>query len=104
MKYIMRVSMPGETANARIKDPQFAAKMKEALTEVKAEAAYFGTVSGHRGGYVVVDINNAAELPAKAEPFFLWLQAEIDFYPVMTPDDLSKAGPAIESAVKKWGK
>jgi hypothetical protein len=104
MKYIMRVSMPGETANEKIKDPQFGMKMKEALTEVKAEAAYFGTICGNRGGYVVLDINNASEMPAKAEPFFLWLNAEIDFYPVMTPEDLAKAGPAIESAVKKWGK
>jgi hypothetical protein len=104
MKYIMRVSMPGAVANERIKDPQFAAKMKEALTEVKAEAAYFGTICGDRGGYVVVNVDSASEMPAKAEPFFLWLQAEVDFFPVMTPEDLAKAGPAIEAAVKKWGK
>lgn len=104
MKYIMKVSMPGETANLRIKDPQFAAKMKEALTEVKAEAAYFGTICGDRGGYIIVNIDNASEMPAKAEPFFLWLNANIDFIPVMTPEDLGKAGPAIEAAVRKWGK
>ena len=104
MKYIMKVSMPGETANLRIKDPQFAAKMQEALTEVKAEAAYFGTICGDRGGYIIVNIDNASEMPAKAEPFFLWLNAEIDFLPVMTPEDLGKAGPAMEAAVRKWGK
>ena len=39
---------------------------------------------------------------AIAEPFFIWLKAEIEFYPVMTPEDLGKAGPAIEAAFKKW--
>jgi hypothetical protein len=46
-------------------------------------------------------LNDAAQMPAVAEPFFTWLGAEIDFLPVMTIDDLAKAGPAIESAVRK---
>jgi hypothetical protein len=104
MKYLMKVSMPNPVANERIKDPQFSAKMKDVLAEVKAEAAYFSTICGDRGGYIVVNIDNASEMPAKAEPFFLWLQAEIDFIPVMTPEELGKAGPSIEAAVKKWGK
>jgi hypothetical protein len=32
------------------------------------------------------------------------MNAEIDLMPVMTPEDLGKGGPAIEAAVKKWGK
>jgi len=42
-------------------------------------------------------------MPAIAEPFFLWLDAGIDFLKVMKPEDLSKAGPSIGAAVKKWG-
>jgi len=70
---------------------------------VKAEAAYFGTIDGGRGGYIVVNMNDASQMPALAEPFFLWLGADIDFIPVMTPEDLAKAEPAIGEAVKKWG-
>ena len=40
--------------------------------------------------------------PAIAEPFFLWLNAEVTFLPVMKPEDLAKAGPAIGAAAKKW--
>jgi hypothetical protein len=29
-------------------------------------------------------------------------RASIEIYPVMTPDDLAKAGGAIENAVKKY--
>jgi hypothetical protein len=70
---------------------------------VKAEAAYFTTICGHRGGYVIVNMDDASQIPAIAEPFFMALKAEIEFYPVMTPEDLGKGGAAIEAAGKKWG-
>jgi hypothetical protein len=104
MKYILKVRIPTESGNLRIKDPQFGAKMKDVLAEVKAEAAYFGVICGNRGGYVIVNIDDASQLPAKAEPFFLWLGADVDFIPVMTLEDLGKAGGSIEAAAKKWGK
>lgn len=104
MKYIMKVKMAsGESGNDLLKDPLFGKKMHDLLAEVKAEAAYFTTVCGNRGAYVIVNIDDASQIPAISEPFFHWLKAEIDFYPVMTPEDLGKAGPAIDTAVKKWG-
>ena len=103
MRYIMRVRIPMERGNEAIRDPQFGQKMSEVLGEVKAEAAYFTTLDGQRGAFVVVNLNDASEMPAVAEPFFLWLNADIDWFPVMKPEDLGKAGPAIGAAVKKWG-
>ena len=102
MKYILKVKIPNPYGNELLKNPQFGMKMKEVLEEVKAEAAYFTTIDGCRGGYVVVNMNDASEIPAIAEPFFLWLNADIEFVPVMTPQDLAKAGPSIEAAAKKW--
>jgi hypothetical protein len=104
MKFIMKVTIPNEYGNDLLKDPGFGNKMKELLQGAKAEAAYFTTFCGDRGGYVVVNLDDASQIPAIAEPFFFALHAEIDFYPVMTPEDLAKAGPGIEAAVKKWGK
>ncbi|HLP71640.1 MAG TPA: hypothetical protein VK155_01980 [Bacteroidales bacterium] len=104
MKYLMRVKMSKDSGNSSLMDPDFGKKMREVLTEVKAENAYFTTIDGCRGGYIVVNIDNPSQMPAISEPFFLWLNAEIDFYPVMSPDDLEKAAPAIEKAVKKWGR
>jgi hypothetical protein len=104
MKYIMKVRMAsGDEGNKMLKDPLFGKKMQDLLTEIKAEAAYFSTICGNRGGYIVVNLDDASQMPAIAEPFFLWLNAEIDFVPVMTPQDLGKAEPAIAAAVKKWG-
>jgi hypothetical protein len=69
---------------------------------VGAEAAYFTSMDGHRGGYIIVNMKDASQIPAVAEPFFLWLGAKVEFIPVMTPEDLGKAGPSIAAAVKKW--
>lgn len=78
--------------------------MDELLKEIKAEAAYFTTICGQRGAYIVVNMNDVSEMPAISEPFFLWLNADIDFFPVMRPEDLAKAGSSIGAAVQKWGK
>jgi len=42
------------------------------------------------------------QIPASAEPWFLAFNASIEIHPVMIPDDLAKAGGAIENAVKKY--
>jgi hypothetical protein len=102
MKYIMKLRMSLDKGNEALSDPMFGKKMKELIAEIKAEAAYFTTVNGHRGGYFILNINDASEIPAIAEPFFFWLNAEVEFLPVMLPEDLAKAGPAIEAATKRW--
>jgi hypothetical protein len=103
MRYILKFTFPPDAGNTAIRDPKFGHKMQQLLGDIKAEAAYFCSVDGKRGGYIVVQMNDASQIAAIAEPFFLWFNADVEFVPVMTPDDLGKAGPSIESAVKKWG-
>lgn len=103
MRYILKFNIPTDAGNATLRDPQFGAKMQQLLNDIKAEAVYFTTVNGQRGGYAVIQMDDASQIPAVAEPFFYWLKADVEFLPVMMPEDLMKAGPAIESAIKKWG-
>jgi hypothetical protein len=103
MRYIMKVSMSEEAGNANVRDPKFGEKVQTLLKEVKAEAAYFTTIEGRRGAYIVVNMDDASQMPAMAEPFFLWFKGKVKFIPVMLPQDLAKAGPAIASAIQKWG-
>ncbi|HEX9784921.1 MAG TPA: hypothetical protein VGA56_19605 [Opitutaceae bacterium] len=103
MLFLLKVRIPIEAGNTALRDPDFGKKMNELLASIKAQAAYFTTVDGQRGGYVAVDMKDASELPAIAEPFFLWLKADITALPAMRPEDLAKAGPAIGEAVKRWG-
>jgi hypothetical protein len=103
MRFLMKVEIPTDAGNKAISDPKFGQKMQAVLKEVGAEAAYFTSMRGQRGAYIIVNMKDASQIPALAEPFFLWLNARVEFIPVMLPEDLGKAGPAIGNAVKKWG-
>jgi hypothetical protein len=48
-------------------------------------------------------MEDASQIPAVAEPFFLAFGANIEIDPVMSPEDLTNATPAIEQAVQKYG-
>ena len=72
------------------------------LADAKPEAAYFTAEGGQRGGIMVVNISDVSQIPALAEPWFLTGNAKVEFIPAMTPEDLAKAGPSIEAAVKKY--
>src|SRR5687768_18322471 len=102
MRYLMKLHIPNEPGNKAVGDPGFGAKMQQTLKDVGAEAAYFTTVEGQRGGYIIVNIDDESQIPAIAEPFFFWLKANIELLPVMLPKYLARAGPAIGAAVQKW--
>jgi len=103
MKFIIKLRMSLERGNEATADPQFGKKMGELLQELNVEAAYFSLINGQRGGFLVVNMNDASEMPKYMEPFFAWLHADAEVYPVMTPADLQKAGPDIAAAFRKWG-
>jgi hypothetical protein len=62
----------GESGNNLLKDPWFGKKMQDLLKEVKAEAAYFTTICGNRGGYVIINMNDASQIPAIEAAFKKW--------------------------------
>lgn len=47
-------------------------------------------------------MQEASQIPAIAEPWFLAFNARIEIHPVMVASDLMKAGPAIEKVAKKY--
>lgn len=92
-----------DRGNAVIKDGSLGPTLQSILEELKPEAAYFSTVDGCRGGYLVVNMDDASQIPAVAEPLFLAFGATIEIDPVMTSEDLANAIPAIEQAAQKYG-
>ena len=103
MRYLIKVEMATDAGDMAVRDPKFGERMQSLLKELKAEAVYFTAVKGHRGAYIVVNMDDASQMVAMAEPFFLWFKAHVEFMPVMLPQDLAKGGPAMAAAVQKWG-
>jgi hypothetical protein len=101
MRFIMHVSMPVEKFNEALRDGSAAKKLGRILEETKPEAAYFTAKDGKRGGYIVVNVSNASEIPRLAEPWFLNFNATVEIMPAMVPEDLQKAG--LDEIARKWG-
>ena len=52
---------------------------------------------------MVVDMEDASQIPAVVEPLFLAFGATIEIELVMSPDNFAAAAPAIEQAAHKYG-
>ena len=105
MRMLIQMSIPVEAGNEAARKGTFGAPFQKILDALKPEAAYFTTgPSGERGGFIVFDMQDTSQLPAIAEPFFLAYNARVTFSPVMNAQDLAKAMPGIEKAVKEYGK
>ena len=103
MKFLITVSLSNDAANESVRSGELGNIIQNILEDVKPEAAYFGAKDGMRTAFLIVDLEEASQIPAVAEPFFLAFNASIDITPVMAPEDLGKAGPAIGNAVKNFG-
>jgi hypothetical protein len=91
MRMMMKVTIPTEHGNKAVKDGTIGKIIGQWSEQHQPEAAYFGTQNGDRAAFFVLDIKDASQVPAIAEPFFQGLNAKIEAFPVMNPQDL-KAG------------
>jgi len=104
MRFLLKVNIPVETGNAAARAGKLGETIQAILGDLKPEAAYFTDDNGQRTGLLFLDMEDASQIPAIAEPWLLSFNAAIEFHPVMRPEDLAKAGGAIEKAVGKYGR
>ena len=103
MRFLLKVNIPVESGNAAAKAGKLGATIQSILADVQPEAVYFTDSDGQRTAFIFLEMQDACQIPAIAEPWFLAFNASIEIHPVMIPDDLAKAAGAIENAVKKYG-
>jgi hypothetical protein len=104
MRILLKVTMPTERANQMVIDGTLSKTIESILSELNPEAAYFTEERGLRTGFIFCDLASESQIPAIAEPWFLALGAKVEFRPAMVLDDLKKAGPGFENAIRKYGK
>ena len=102
MRFLLKISIPVEAGNAAAKAGKLGATIQSILADLKPEAVYFTDNNGQRAAFIFLDMQDASQIPAIAEPWLLAFNASIEMHPVMMPDDLARAGEAIEQAVKKY--
>ncbi len=103
MRVLLKATLPVETSNETIRSGNMSKVIQSILEDQKPEAAYFLASDGKRCAYVFLDMQDPSQIPAIAEPWFLAFNAHVEVTPAMNAQDLAKAGPAIEKAVKKFG-
>ncbi len=104
MRILLTFSMNPEKGDQLIKEGRIGETMESILEELKPEAAYFTDVEGTRGGFFVVNMEDASQIPAMTEPLLLGLGATVHMQPVMTPEDLrGAAGEALQQMAQKYG-
>ena len=71
MRFMLTFRIPPEEGNAAAKDGSLCDILQSMMEDIKPEAAYFAEIEGARGGYLVVNMEEASQLPTLAEPLFL---------------------------------
>lgn len=103
MRFLVKASWPVEKANYLARHGELGATARSIIEDLKPEATYFYADDGKRTALMVIDLQDASDMPRVAEPWFLAFNATVEFQATMVPEDLEKAGPAIDRAVEKYG-
>lgn len=101
MRFLFQATIPHEAFNASVLDGSMGDKMHRIMEVMKPEAVYFTAVNGKRNAVMVINMNDASELPGMSEPWFLLFNADVNITPLMTPEDLGRAN--LGEIGKKWG-
>src|SRR5829696_1713479 len=103
MRFMITFRVSPEEGNAAMKDGSFIPAFQSVMEDLQPEAAYLADIEGARGGYLVVNMDDASQIPAIVEPLFLGIGATVQIHPVFTPDEVPDLADTIEQAKQKYG-
>lgn len=88
MRMMMRIVIPTEAGNRAIKDGSLGRVIQATMERIRPEAAFFAAEDGNRTAYLFFDLKDPSEMPSIAEPIFMGLDAKVELFPVMNPEEL----------------
>ena len=71
MRFLIKANWPNENANEQFASGKGAETIQGILEAIKPEAVYFGLDGGERTAFMIVNIDEASQMPGVAEPMFL---------------------------------
>ncbi len=101
MRMMMLVQIPIEPFNTPGQERSHWGEDEADSGRGKPEHVWFSERDGKRGGILIVNVDSPSDVPRLAEPWFLTLNAEVEFRIAMTPEDLGRAD--LDSLGKTWG-
>ncbi|MEO5649140.1 MAG: hypothetical protein ABIR03_04355 [Ginsengibacter sp.] len=96
MRTLLRVTSEVAASNKALLDGTLGKIIQEVMEKIQPEASYFLTNEGCRSAFMVFDLKDPSDIPSIAEPFFLGLNAKVEFSPVMNADELKKGLEKIQ--------
>ena len=103
MRVLLKASIPVEAGNEAARSGKLAETIAAIVAEQNPEAAYFLDQDGKRTALLFLHLADNSEVPKVAERWFLAFNASIEIHPAMSAEDLERAGPSIEQAIKTYG-
>ena len=103
VRFMITCRIPVEKGNELVKNGTLGPTVQSIMEDLEPEAAYFVDVDGARGAHIVVEVEEASQIPPSVEPLMLALGAEIEVHCVMVLEDLGKASAEIERVAQKYG-
>jgi len=95
---MMKVKMDTEAGSRAIADGSLPQAMRQMMSDLQPEAAYFGPEGGQRTAFLIFDLDDPADLPRLTEPMFKMAKAKIEMFPVMNRDDLERGLQQLAAA------
>ncbi|MGN6753092.1 MAG: hypothetical protein ACTHJJ_11135 [Intrasporangium sp.] len=92
MKFIVEVEFPVEPFNTLVRKGVAGEKVGEVLGAIKPEVCYFTDNGVGRGAMMIVDLDNASQVPHVTEPLMLTFDASVNYRIAMAPEELQAAG------------
>jgi len=90
MRTMLTIKMPVGPSNHAVQAGELGKIFEATMADLKPECAYFFPQDGKRAAIFVFDMKNSEDIARIAERFFVGLDAEVFFTPVMNGEDLKK--------------
>ncbi|GAA4211696.1 DUF3303 family protein [Actinocatenispora rupis] len=96
MRMMARFEIDTEAGNELIRTGEMLKGLDQMLEMLKPEAAYFFPSEGSRGGVLVFDLDDPAQIVSVVEPMWVAMRARVELTPVMNAEELRAGVSAFQ--------